>query len=104
MPALSKNGNNGFHIIVPLQINKQKLILFDTGWIPLKSEKKSERLENIENLEKKFTAVIRLPGRKGYFQPDNDNIKNFWFFVEPELMEQTISKNLEKKYYLRSIR
>ena len=40
-PALSKNGNNGFHIIVPLQISKQKLILFDTGWVPLnKREKK----------------------------------------------------------------
>ena len=54
-------------------------------------------------MEKKFTAVIRLPGRKGYFQPDNDSIKNFWFFVEPELMEQTISKNLEKKYYLEAL-
>ena len=24
-PALSKNGNNGFHIIVPLEVNKQKV-------------------------------------------------------------------------------
>ena len=95
---LAKNGNNGFHIIVPLEVNKQKLILFDTGWIPLNKREKNKRLENIENLKKEFTAVIRLPSRKGYFQPDNDSIKNFWFFVEPELMEQTISKNLEKFY------
>ena len=39
-PALSKNGNNGFHIIVPLQISKQNLILFDTGWIPLNKREK----------------------------------------------------------------
>ncbi|MBD22195.1 MAG: hypothetical protein CL572_00820 [Alphaproteobacteria bacterium] len=100
MPALSKNGNNGFHIIVPLEINKQKLILFDTGWVPLHKKEKNKRLENITDEKKKFTAVIRLPGRKGYFQPDNDNIKNFWFFVEPDLMEKTISKNLEKNFYL----
>ena len=99
-PALSKNGNNGFHVIVPLELNNQELILFDTGWIPLKKRDKSKRLENIENLKKTFNAVIRLPGRKGYFQPDNDSIKNFWFFIEPELMEQTISKSLEKKFYL----
>ena len=102
-PALSKNGNNGFHIIVPLEVNKQKLILFDTGWIPLNKREKNKRLENIENLKKEFTAVIRLPGRKGYFQPDNDSIKNFWFFVEPELMEQTITKNLEKNFYLEAL-
>jgi len=41
MPALSKNGNNGFHIIVPLEINKQKLILFDTGWVPLHKKEKN---------------------------------------------------------------
>ena len=101
MPALSKNGNNGFHIIVPMQVDK-KTILFDTGWIPLNKEK-NKRLENIVDSKKKFTAVIRLPGRKGYFQPDNDSIKNFWFFVEPELMEQTISMQLEKKFLFRSI-
>ena len=99
MPALSKNGNNGFHIIVPMQVDK-KTILFDTGWIPLNKREKNKRLENIVDSKKKFTAVIRLPGRKGYFQPDNDSIKNFWFFVEPELMEQTISMQLEKKFYL----
>ena len=99
MPALSKNGNNGFHIIVPMQVDK-KTILFDTGWIPLNKREKNKRLENIVYSKKKFTAVIRLPGRKGYFQPDNDSIKNFWFFVEPELMEQTISMQLEKKFYL----
>ena len=100
MPALSKNGNNGFHIIVPLQVEKQKLILFDTGWVPLRKKEKNTRLNHLIKGEKKFTAVIRLPGRKGYFQPENDNIKNFWFFVEPELMEKTISKKLESNFYL----
>ena len=54
--------------------------------------------------EKKiFTEVIRLPGRKGYFQPDNDNIKHFWFFVEPNLMEETISMKLENRFYLEAV-
>ena len=100
MPALSKNGNNGFHIIVPMEIEKKKLILFDTGWVPLFKKEKNKRLNNLIKEKKIFTAVIRLPGRKGYFQPDNDNVKNFWFFVEPELMEETISMKLENKFYL----
>ena len=103
MPALSKNGNNGFHIIVPMEIEKKKLILFDTGWVPLFKKEKNKRLNNLIKEKKIFTAVIRLPGRKGYFQPDNDNIKNFWFFVEPKLMEETISMKLENRFYLEAV-
>jgi surfeit locus 1 family protein len=103
MPALSKNGNNGFHIIVPMEVEKKKLILFDTGWVPLAKKEKNKRLNNLIKEKKIFTAVIRLPGRKGYFQPDNDNIKNFWFFVEPKLMEETISMKLENKFYLEAV-
>ena len=103
MPALSKNGNNGFHIIVPLVIEKKKLILFDTGWVPLFKKEKNKRLNNLIKEKKIFFAVIRLPGRKGYFQPDNDNIKNFWFFVEPKLMEETISMKLENRFYLEAV-
>ena len=102
MPALSKNGNNGFHIIVPMEVEK-KLILFDTGWVPLAKKEKNKRLNNLIKEKKIFTAVIRLPGRKGYFQPDNDNIKNFWFFVEPKLMEETISMKLENRFYLEAV-
>ena len=103
MPALSKNGNNGFHIIVPMEVEKKKLILFDTGWVPLAKKEKNKRLNNLIKEKKIFTAVIRLPGRKGYFQPDNDNVKNFWFFVEPELMEETISMKLENRFYLEAV-
>ena len=34
-------------------------------------------------VDDEFEAVIRLPGRKGYFQPDNDPKGNFWFFIQP---------------------
>ena len=47
MPALSKNGNNGFHIIVPMEVEKKKLILFDTGWVPLAKKEKNKRLNNL---------------------------------------------------------
>ena len=42
MPALSKRGNNGFHILVPLKTNDGKFIVYDTGWIPLKMKEKKK--------------------------------------------------------------
>ena len=42
MPALSKRGNNGFHILVPLKTNTGKFIIYDTGWVPLKIKEKEK--------------------------------------------------------------
>ena len=67
MPALSKRGNNGFHILVPLKTNDGKYIIFDTGWIPLAIKDKNKRLENIFNDIQNFEAVIRTSGRERLF-------------------------------------
>ena len=103
MPALSKKGNNGFHILVPFQTLENKFIIFDTGWVPLLKKDRDKRINNIDNKEKEFIAVIRVPGRKGYFQPENDPLKNFWFFIEPTLMEKQLKFSLEKNFYLEAV-
>ena len=103
MPALSKRGNNGFHILVPLKTNTGKFIIYDTGWIPLKIKDKQKRLLHIVKDSQTFEAVIRTSGRKGYFQPDNDTATNTWFFVEPELMSEYLEMNFENQYYLEAI-
>jgi len=100
MPALSKNGNNGFHIIVPFLAENGENLIFDTGWVPLKLKEKDTRRNYLNNKEGMVQAIIRLPGKKGRFQPDNEIQNNFWFFVEPELMSKYTGIKLEKKFYL----
>ena len=104
MPALSKRGNNGFHILVPLKTTSGKFIIYDTGWVPLKIKEKEKRLLNISKNSQTFEAVIRTSGRKGYFQPDNDLNTNTWFFVEPELMSKYLKMNFENEYYLEAVK
>ncbi len=104
MPALSKRGNNGFHILVPLKTNTGKFIIYDTGWIPLKIKDKQKRLLHIVKDSQTFEAVIRTSGRKGYFQPDNDTDTNTWFFVEPEKMSKYLEMNFENEYYLEAVK
>jgi surfeit locus 1 family protein len=104
MPALSKRGNNGFHILVPLKTTSGKFIIYDTGWVPLKIKEKEKRLLNISKNSQTFEAVIRTSGRKGYFQPDNDTDTNTWFFVEPELMSEYLKMNFENEYYLEAVK
>ena len=104
MPALSKRGNNGFHILVTLKTTSGKFIIYDTGWVPLKIKEKEKRLLNISKNSQTFEAVIRTSGRKGYFQPDNDTDTNTWFFVEPELMSKYLKMNFENQYYLEAFK
>ena len=103
MPALSKNGNNGFHILVPLKQANGKNVIFDTGWVPSQRKDKKTRKENIDNVFSFKEAVIRLPGRKGKYQPNNDPDDNFWFYVEPDKMTDFLNINLEKSFYLEAV-
>ena len=100
MPALSKNGNNGYHIILPIELFNGEKIIFDSGWIPLRLKEK-----DFFNTKKFMTmeAVIRLPGRKGKFQPDNDIKNNFWFFVDTSQMSSFTNINLNKNFYLEAV-
>jgi len=100
MPALSKRGNNGFHILVPIKTKEDSYIIYDTGWIPLKKKNRDDRANNISSDFKTFEAVVRTSGRKGYFQPDNDINTNTWFFVEPIQMSSFTGIKLEENFYL----
>ena len=85
MPALSKRGNNGFHILVPLEVNPKLTLIYDTGWVPLQKKRRERRLDNINENEQDLVAVIRLPGRKGYFQPKMITRKIFGFLLSKNL-------------------
>lgn len=103
MPALSKRGNNGFHILVPLETKNGKKIIYDTGWVPTHKKDKIGRVSNLDNSFSMKEAVIRLPGRKGKFQPDNEPQNNFWFFVETNAMANYLNLEVEQLYYLEAI-
>ncbi len=103
MPALSKNGNNGYHILVPLKTKKGKHIIFDTGWVPNRKKNVETRKNHIDFENSVKEAVIRLPGRKGRYQPDNELENNFWFFVEPSEMTKFLDLDVEETFYLEAV-
>ena len=76
------------------------MIIYDTGWVPTRKKEKIDRKNNIDNSFSIKEAVIRLPGRKGKFQPDNEPQNNFWFFVETKMMSSYLDLDLEQSYYL----
>ena len=67
---------------------------------PLKLKSRELRKKHEIYDSQKIEAVIRLPGKKGKFQPDNDFENNFWFFVEPLKMSEFTKLNFRDTFYL----
>tara|TARA_B100001093_G_scaffold417577_1_gene408591 strand:- start:22 stop:744 length:723 start_codon:yes stop_codon:yes gene_type:complete len=103
MPALSKRGNNGFHILTPFKSVRDEIYIFDRGWVPTARKEKKNRINNMVEGINFVEAVIRTPGRKGKYQPDNDVAGNYWFFVEPSKMSEYSGINFEETYYLEAV-
>lgn len=86
MPARTLNGNLGWHVITPLARDDGSHVLVDRGWVPL--ERKEPETRAPGQLEGRVTVegVIRTPGRKGWFVPDNRPDENAWFYVDLDAM------------------
>jgi surfeit locus 1 family protein len=82
LAARSMNGNIGYHVVTPIQSADGAITLFDRGWIPLDKKEPESRGEGQIAGEVAVEGLIRSDGRKGWFVPDNQPDKNFWFFVD----------------------
>lgn len=85
--APDSNDGPGYEIFTPVKLADQAgLIVANRGFVPepLKApEKRSAgQVSGVQDL----TGLIRLPGRKGFFTPDNNPQKNLWFWRDYDAM------------------
>ena len=82
LAARSLRGNLGYHVVTPFIGGDGEVTLVDRGWVPLdRKEPKSREAGEIEGTTT-IEGLIRKQGRPGWFVPDNQPGKNFWFFVD----------------------
>jgi surfeit locus 1 family protein len=84
--ALSKSGQEGFHIVTPFLLENGETLLIDRGFVPvtLKSPESREAGE-IEG-DTTVTGFLRVPEPPGPFAPANDPAKNAWVSIDiPEM-------------------
>lgn len=100
LAARSERGNAGYHVITPLALEGGGTILVNRGWIPL--ERKSPETRQPGQVEGK-TAVegyLRVPPPRGWFVPDNEPDRNFWFYVDVPAMARKMQLADAKPYIL----
>ena len=88
LAARSRKNVVGQQVVTPVRTDDGRIVLFDRGWIPSQRREPATRAEGQIPGRVELTGVVRRSQRKGYFAPDNDPARNFWFQVDVPLMRK----------------
>lgn len=100
LAARSLRGSPGYHVVTPFALAGRGTILVNRGWIPL--ERKSPESRKLGQVEGTVAleGYLRLPPEPGWFVPDNEPAKNFWFYVDIPAMARVAGIDDVKPYLL----
>jgi surfeit locus 1 family protein len=99
LAARSHRGNAGYHVITPLAVVSGH-VLVNRGWIPL--DRKSPATRKVGNVEGAVTVegYLRAETGPGWFTPDNEPGKNFWFYVDIAAMAKAHGIVSVERFYV----
>ncbi|NIY75580.1 SURF1 family protein [Thalassospira sp. HF15] len=98
--ARTRRGNVGFQLITPLEQEDGRIILVNRGWVPQDYRDPETRPDSLIEGQVRVSGVLRLPREKHWAQPENDALKNQWFYVDVNHMAEDSGAELASPYYL----
>ena len=76
-------GNAGFHIVTPFPLDDGRIILINRGWVSEDYRDPAKRAFSQITGPVTVAGILRRPGVKGYFVPENEPDNGFWFTLVP---------------------
>lgn len=80
--AATRQGKVGFRVITPIRRPGGAVVLVDRGWVPAEARDPSRRAEGQIEGPVSVEGVVRSGARRGWFTPDNDPARNYWFWFD----------------------
>jgi surfeit locus 1 family protein len=77
--APSKEGP-GFHVYTPLELTDGQILLVNRGFVPEDLKTATRRGESPISDETEVVGLLRGPGERNWFTPENEPAKNLWFW------------------------
>lgn len=98
-------GNAGFHVITPFQTEEGLVILVNRGWVSEKYRLPESRPFSVSDEILPIKGILRLPQKKGYFVPENEPARGFWFTIMPdEIADYLKIDGVITSYYVDQLR
>lgn len=79
--AISLEGEGGYHVLTPLQLENGKYLLVDRGWVPFDKKLPATRLDGQLIGSVLVKGILRIP-RSYWMQPANSSSKNDWYSID----------------------
>jgi surfeit locus 1 family protein len=86
MTGKTYEGNAGFHVMTPMLLTDGRIIMVNRGWVSEDYRDPAKREFSLVTGEVTVDAILRMPGKKGYFVPENEPENGFWFTTKPAQM------------------
>ena len=84
-------GNAGFHVVTPLLLDDGRIILVNLGWVSEDYRDPAKRAFSQIDGKSSVTGILRRPGVKGYFVPENEPENGFWFTLVPSQINRHLA-------------
>ncbi|MGQ0672176.1 MAG: SURF1 family protein [Hyphomicrobium sp.] len=89
----------GFQVITPFEVAGDGAILFvNRGWVPDALKEPALRAAGQAAGEVEVTGLLRRPESPGAFTPDNDPVRNLWYWRDFSGMFKASFENTERPY------
>ena len=72
MTGRTYEGNAGFHIVTPFTLTDGRTVLINRGWVSESYREQDKREFTLVEGEVTVAAILRFPGKRGYFVPENE--------------------------------
>lgn len=97
----SLRGNPGVHVMTPLvRSDGGGAVLVDRGWVPFERRDPKDRAAGQVGGTVVVEGILRLESGQGNFVPDNEPVKNAWFFVDTQAVGRHTGIEVAPGYYI----
>lgn len=99
--ARSQRGNPGYDVITPLIRSPGAApVLVSRGWVPYERRDPATRRQGLLEGTVTVEGILRTDARQGLFMPDNDPVRNSWFWLDLPAMAKAAGLGRPATFYI----
>ena len=80
----------GVHVLTPLVLDGDGIVLVDRGFVPLASKAPDTRSAGQVDGDVAISGIVRLAGERNMFTPPTDERERLWYWRDPEGIGRTL--------------
>ncbi len=96
MYSVGPNGEPGYDLYTPFEIEQGGTIIINRGWVPEVMKVQVDRPDTLSSGRQSVTGLLRKPTEKLWYGPENEPENNNWYFGDLAGMAE--AQNIDNAY------